>query len=140
MIDIAIARITHIGWERQLKSLLSNKHEYIKISDHRSCNLGLWLYDSAIERYDDIPEVRLLEEEHRLFHLAADRIIKWHNKPGVSIKAEAQSQIDYEEVTRRSREIIYLLTILEFELVHQTQSWHAIKSPLRKLKQIFSRR
>ncbi len=119
MLDIAIARITHIEWENQLESLLLKKRSIITISDYGNCELGKWLYGTAIEEYESIPEIELLEKEHKLFHLAAEKVTKWHNNPRPGARAEAQAMIDFDEVKRRSKEIVYLLTLLEFKIIHK---------------------
>lgn len=67
--------------------------------------------------YSDIPEIELLENSHKMFHLAADRVIKWHNAPRVSTRLDAQAQLDFEEAQRMSKDIIYSITMLEFRLL-----------------------
>ncbi|MCI4626385.1 MAG: CZB domain-containing protein [Candidatus Magnetoovum sp. WYHC-5] len=117
MIDITMARITHLDWLYTLELALQKKRIYINIMPYGKCELGKWLYDEALAKYKDIPEIDTLEKEHKFFHLAADRVVKWHNSTTVSAQAEAQALLDFEELQKRSKEIIFLLTTVEFKLI-----------------------
>ena len=81
MIDIVLARLYHIQVELKLEAALQNKRAVIKLDSHKKCDLGKWLYSSATDEYETIPEIHLLEKEHELFHAAADKVAKWHNSP-----------------------------------------------------------
>lgn len=145
MIDITLARITHMEWVYQLELALQKESVHVSITPYDKCDLGLWLYGEAIKRYNDIHEIDILEKEHRLFHFAADRVVQWHNSSKQSAKAEAQARVDFGEVKRRSKEIIFLLTMIEFKLLNLYQEIenrnakkykHIIGTPLRVLRRL----
>ncbi|MBF0338183.1 MAG: CZB domain-containing protein [Nitrospirae bacterium] len=142
MIDITIARITHVEWEYQLELALQKRNLVINMRPYNECELGIWLYSTALKMYQEIPEIELLENEHKLFHMAADKVVKWHNSPKISPRYDAQAQIDFEEVQQKSKEIIYLLTMLEFKMLMKYQHDSSdqlldfksiIKNPLKTL-------
>ncbi|KJR44071.1 NM21-2 [weak similarity to] lipoprotein of MSR-1, hypothetical conserved in MTB [Candidatus Magnetoovum chiemensis] len=147
MIDITLARITHMEWVYQLELTLRNEHVYISIAPYDNCELGKWLYNEAINKYSQINEIETLENEHKLFHYAADRVVNWHNKRNKSAQSEAQAQIDFEEVKKRSKEIIFLLTVIEYKLISIYQEREnkkskkyieTIKSPLETLRRFIT--
>ncbi|MBW2467536.1 MAG: hypothetical protein JRF02_09565, partial [Deltaproteobacteria bacterium] len=79
---------------------------------------------------------------HKLFHSAADKVAKWHNRTDPSARADAQAQLDFEEVQRRSKEVIFLLTLIEFkmieaELIKQTPIKEMLTNPLKTAKKLF---
>ena len=142
MIDIVVARLTHIKWVLQLESALQNKRKVIKIDSHKKCELGKCLYSSATDEYETIPEIHLLEKEHKLFHVAADKVVKWHNRTDPSARADAQALLDFEEVQRRSKEVIFLLTLIEFkmveaELIKQTPIKDMLSNQFDTAKKLF---
>ncbi|KJU84434.1 hypothetical protein MBAV_003370 [Candidatus Magnetobacterium bavaricum] len=135
MIDITIARITHVEWEYQLELALQKRNLVINMRPYNECELGIWLYSKALKMYQEIPDIELLEKEHKLFHIAAEKVVKWHNSPKISSRYDAQAQIDFEEVQQKSKEIIYLLTMLEFKMLlkyKHDNSGH-MKNPLKAL-------
>jgi hypothetical protein len=98
---------------------LQKRNVIVDIGTYDQCELGQWLYNEAIKLYTDIPEVDLLESSHKMFHLAADKVVKWHNAPRISTRLDAQAQLDFEEAQRMSKEIIYSITMLEFKLLRK---------------------
>lgn len=142
MIDIVMARLYHIKVELELEAALQNKREVVKIDSHKKCELGQWLYSSASDEYKTIPEIDLLEKEHKLFHSAADKVAKWHNRTDPGARADAQALLDFEEVQRRSKEVIFLLTLIEFkmieaEMIKQTPIKEILSNPLAAARKIF---
>ncbi|MBF0316827.1 MAG: CZB domain-containing protein [Nitrospirae bacterium] len=142
MIDITIARMTHVEWEYQLELALQKRNLVINMRPYNECELGVWLYSKALKMYQEIPDIELLEREHKLFHIAAEKVVKWHNAPKISPRYDAQAQIDFEEVRQKSKEIIYLLTMLEFKMLIKYQHESSgqvvdfkglIKNPLKTL-------
>ncbi|MCX8069276.1 MAG: CZB domain-containing protein [Thermodesulfovibrionales bacterium] len=122
MLDIMIARLTHVEWVDQLERALQKKDLILNVKSFNECDLGIWLYSGAIKEYRDIPEIELLERYHKEFHIAAEKVVRWHNSPRLSPRQDAQAQIDFEEAQRMSKEIIYLLTMLEYKMLRNYQS------------------
>ena len=79
MIDITIARITHVQWVHQLEMLLHKNTTAVSLPSYHDCELGVWLYGEGLRTYKSIPEIEQLEQSHKVFHLAADNVIEWHN-------------------------------------------------------------
>ncbi len=130
MIDISVARLTHLKWELQLEAALQKKSEHIRIDSYKKCDLGRWLYGSASEIYKMIPEIQVLEREHKLFHLAAEKVTQWHNSSNPRTQPDEQAMGDFQEVQRLSREVIFLLTMIELKMV---ESEMIKQSPLKSL-------
>ncbi|MBF0517503.1 MAG: CZB domain-containing protein [Nitrospirae bacterium] len=144
MIDITLARITHIEWAYQLELALQKRNLTINIRNYNECELGVWLYTNALRLYGDIQEINSLEQEHKMFHVTAEKVVKWHNSPSLSARYDAQAQIDFEEVQRKSKEIVYLLTMLEFKMLTKQQKditfQDIMKNPIGSISQILKRK
>src|SRR5208283_963329 len=52
----------------------------------------------------------------------AERVVKWHNAPKISPQHDARAQIDFEEAQQDSKEIVYLLTMIEYKLLRGYQT------------------
>ena len=72
MIDITIARITHVEWVHQLERLLHKDTTSASLPSYHDCELGVWLYGEGLQNYKEIPEIGLLVQSHKLFHVAAE--------------------------------------------------------------------
>jgi len=116
-----VARLTHVEWSDQLEQALKKRALILDVRSHTECELGIWLYSDALQEYRDIPEIGLLEQNHKLFHNAAENVVKWHNAPRISPQRDAQAQLDFEEAQRRSKEVVYLLTALEYRVLRNYQ-------------------
>lgn len=121
MLDIMIARITHVEWVYQLEMILKKRSTTVSLKSHNECDLGIWLYNEGLKVYEEIPEIELLEECHKAFHYAAAQVGTWHNSAQVSPQQTAQAELDFEEAQRMSKEIVYLLTMLEYKMLRKHQ-------------------
>ncbi|MCG6553120.1 MAG: CZB domain-containing protein [Candidatus Magnetominusculus sp. LBB02] len=146
MIDVVIARLKHVQWMYQLELALQKRSIILDLSTYDECELGRWLYSDALKTYADIPEVALLEESHKKFHLAANKVVKWHNAPSISSRLDAQAQIDFEEAHKMSKEVIYLISMLEFKLlksfteINEPKGFiNVINNPLKALGNLFKK-
>lgn len=90
MLDIMIARITHVEWMSQLEMMLKKNNTAINLRSFTECELGMWLYGEAMKVYEEIPEIDLLERSHKAFHIAADKVVKWHNSQGLNPEQTVQ--------------------------------------------------
>ncbi|MBT3196642.1 MAG: CZB domain-containing protein [Gammaproteobacteria bacterium] len=134
--DLAYMRLAHLSWERQLEKLLDTRHvPNFEVASHEECPLGVWLYGEGLEEFGRIPEIHQLEQDHKLFHQAVRRVMRSykHNRNDEAEEA-------FEDVKRLSREIIYLLTVVEFSLLRKKNSRYVLRHPIRALTQLFSRR
>ena len=121
MIDITIARITHVEWVHQLERLLHREITSASLPSYYACELGVWLYGEGLRNYGEIPEIGYLVECHSKFHVAAERVIEWHNSSKFNSQKTAQVEIDFREALATSQEIVYHLTMLEFKILQKYQ-------------------
>jgi hypothetical protein len=147
MIDITIARITHVEWVYQLERLLHKETTSASLPSYYDCELGVWLNGEGLRTYKEIPEIGYLVKSHKRFHVAADNVIEWHNGSKFNSQKTAQAEIDFREALAMSKEIVHHLTMLEFKILQKyqeaqeteeaapdnlenatNQPWHALKS------------
>ena len=121
VIDITIARITHVEWVHQLELILQKSTTAVTLPSYHDCELGIWLYGEGLRVYKEIPEIELLEKSHKIFHIAADSVVEWHNGPKFSAQKAAQVQRDFNDALTMSKEIVYHLTMLEFKILQKYQ-------------------
>lgn len=134
--DLGYMRLLHLSWELQLEELLDTHHAaHIEVDTHEECPLGVWLYHEGLAEFGNVQEVLQLEKDHKLFHQAVRRVIRSHKHKRVEEAAEA-----LQEVKFLSREIVYVLTVVEFKLLRKKNTRYALRHPIRTLSQLFRRR
>ncbi len=121
MIDITIARITHVEWVHQLELLLHSSTSSVSLPSYHDCELGVWLYGDGLRTYKEIPEIVLLEKSHKTFHIAADNVVEWHKGSKFNLQKTARADIDFRDALRTSKENVYHLTMLEFKILQKYQ-------------------
>jgi hypothetical protein len=122
MIDITVARITHMEWMLQLETILSETATTtVALPSYHDCELGIWLYSEGLHNYQEIPEIGMLEKSHKYFHVAADKLVAWHNGSKSDSTKTAQAEIDFRDAKNTSKEILYILTLLEFKILQKYQ-------------------
>ena len=121
MIDITVARITHMEWMLQLETILRETTTTVTLPSYHDCELGAWLYSEGLHTYQEIPEISMLEQSHKIFHIAADNVVAWHNSSKLDSKKTAQAENDFRDAQRTSKEILYILTLLEFKILQKYQ-------------------
>jgi hypothetical protein len=132
LLDISHARIVHLEWEIKLEDILSGRRKPIKVSTHHECILGSWLYTEGMKKYKHIPEVMRLEEIHATFHSMAQQVINDH-----AHRKDGSADELFKEVKQLSREIIYLLTKIELEILHRKKRVDVVRHPLRSFAKLF---
>ncbi len=110
-LDITYARLAHLRWASTLDHSFRNFGHGVALQAHDSCEFGTWIARVGLKRYSDIHEMRLLEAVHKNFHEAASRIIRCLHGLQPHKADEA-----YADVQNLSREIAWLLTIVEYRL------------------------
>ncbi|MBT3308633.1 MAG: CZB domain-containing protein [Gammaproteobacteria bacterium] len=134
--DLGYMRLVHLSWELQLEELLDTHHaSHLEVDTHEECPLGVWLYREGLAEFGNVLEVQKLERDHKLFHQSVRRVIRSHKHGRKSEASDAMA-----EVKHLSREIIYMLTVVEFKLLRKKSNQYAIRHPLRALSQFFRRR
>lgn len=109
-LDFDGARTRHRLWLTRLRAFLDGKEAMTESEavSHRDCDLGRWLYGTALEQYGDLPEMQELERVHAEMHGLIREVIQ-HGNTGDSDRAERV----LKEVHARSQRIIALLDELE---------------------------
>ncbi len=134
--DLGYMRLVHLSWELQLEELLDTPHvKHLEVDSHEECPLGVWLYHEGLREFGDNPEILHLERDHKQFHQAVRRVIRSHKHGRKSEASEA-----LEEVKLLSREIIYLLTAVEFKLLKKKNTTYVLRHPIRAITRLFGRR
>ncbi len=110
-LDITYARLAHLHWATELDRRFRNYGKGVALQSHNSCDFGAWINQVGRKKYGDLPEIGLLDAAHREFHEAAARIIRCLQDRHTQRADEA-----YADVQNLSREIAYLLTLIEFQL------------------------
>ncbi len=112
-IDFATARSAHLSWRGRLSGYLQGTVELdeAKAISARRCDVGMWLYGTALQHERENPKLRKLERVHAAMHAAVGRTIQSRQACHMS-KAEE----DMELVCHLSLEVVTLLTELESEL------------------------
>ncbi|MBF0219666.1 MAG: CZB domain-containing protein [Gammaproteobacteria bacterium] len=113
MIDLNNARMIHIHWVEQMKNALK-RGEIPVLQHYQDCDLGQWLYQNGSgggQRFLTFEEGQQLEELHRQFHLTADEMTRMFSQ-----KNYGNAEIMMREFTRESRDLVFLLSMLEYRL------------------------
>ena len=135
LLDITHARLKHLEWELHLEEILQGRKKATTVSTHDECMLGRWLYNEGLAKHSSIPELALLEREHKAFHRLARQVLNEH-KVGNHEKARET----FSEVKWLSKEIIFLLTFIELAVLNKQKKYYAIRHPLKSLKGLFSKK
>ncbi|MEI6985283.1 MAG: CZB domain-containing protein [Rhodospirillaceae bacterium] len=116
-IDITYARLSHLRWASRLDHRFRNFGQGVALQAHDSCDFGTWIQRVGLRKYSNIPEIQLLDTVHRSFHEASSRIIRHLQNRHLQKADEA-----YLDVQNLSREIAWLLTVIEYSLDPQCQA------------------
>ena len=110
-LDITYARLAHLRWATELDRRFRNYGNGVALQSHKACEFGAWIAQVGLKKYGDLPEIERLDAAHREFHEASSRIIRCLQDRHVQRADEA-----YADVQNLSRDIAYLLTLIEFRL------------------------
>ncbi|MBF0470663.1 MAG: CZB domain-containing protein [Gammaproteobacteria bacterium] len=119
MLDLTTARMVHIRWIEQIKEALQ-RGDVPHLDHYKNCDLGQWLYqkgDQGGNRYLTFDEGKRLEEMHRQFHSTADELTRV-----LAEKNYGNAEILMREFNRESRDLIFLLSMLEYRILQLKQA------------------
>lgn len=111
MIDISRARLVHIKWLLQLESALREGRIPV-MESHRGCELGRWLYEEGIKKYQQYPEMKFLESGHKRFHETTELLIKLFQE-----RNYVEAEMAMDELKRESQDLIFMMTMVEFRIL-----------------------
>ncbi|ABK43606.1 hypothetical protein Mmc1_1088 [Magnetococcus marinus MC-1] len=133
-LDFHQARVIHITWEshldRPFESMIGSVPDWPK---SQQCELGHWLNRVSAKKLQDFPVLSRIQKHHHLFHTAVDACY---------LAAQRGERDEFEKEKKQlrveSREILYLLTLLELEYRQQQVEAKTQRSAFQGLMQIFS--
>lgn len=109
MIDINRARLVHIKWLLEMEHALT-KGKIPVVESGQVCELGRWIYASGMQKYARVPAMLELERKHKQFHMTADEMLALFRE-----KNYLEAEVLIRELNRESRDLIFLLTRIEFD-------------------------
>ena len=128
MIDISVARLVHLKWVLMLEAGV--KKDRIPILDgHKDCELGRWIHTHGLKRYGEYPEMLALAKRHKVFHESAAEMARMHEE-----KNFIGTDMMLEEIKRDSRDLIYLLTAIEYRIINRNALEELIHNPIKTLR------
>ncbi|HHW76344.1 MAG TPA: hypothetical protein GX399_04805, partial [Xanthomonadaceae bacterium] len=112
-IDFAAARGKHLSWKTRLRRFMNGQESMTESEavSHRECDLGKWLYATAMKRYGHLAEMRELEKNHAEMHTLIKDIIRWKHDGRVDKAHASLARVD-----SLSNQIISLLNAVEQKL------------------------
>lgn len=111
MLDVNRARLVHLKWVWQLESAFRNRGKNAVVQSHADCDVGVWIHGTGLRKHGDIAEIKALDEQHRKFHGAVQSTLT-----ALRSRKDGQAAKAYAEVNALSKEIIFLLTVIELKL------------------------
>jgi hypothetical protein len=126
----------HIDWLIQLEKALSPGPGGGSIKRPQSdseCTLGIWLHNVGRARYSQFEEIKRLTTEHKTFHRVIDRAISQLLQGN---REHAQSLL--QEARTISKDIVYLLTFIELEIVERERKKYLALHPFDAIFSLFS--
>lgn len=77
--DFESAIVKHFSFKARLRSFLhGNGNEQAPLRDPDQCGLGQWILERRHAAYQHLPEMRELDQQHRLIHEQASRLMDLH--------------------------------------------------------------
>ena len=110
-IDLTYARLAHLRWASRLDHRFKNYGHGVALQPHNSCEFGTWIHQVGLKKYSYIDEMQALETVHRAFHEVAAQIIRH-----LTNRHLRRADESYADVQNLSREIAWLLTVIEYRL------------------------
>ncbi len=96
-------------WLMEMEKALS-KGKIPTIDPHNNCELGLWIYSHGRKKYANSTSMLELERKHKQFHNTADEMTALFRD-----KNYVEAEVLIRELNRESRDLIFLLTRIEFD-------------------------
>ncbi|HYA61846.1 MAG TPA: cache domain-containing protein [Candidatus Sulfotelmatobacter sp.] len=114
-LDFARVKAAHRSWRLKLRGFLDGRENLAagRLSSHRDCDLGKWLYGDGAGAYHHIPEFQQLQKRHEEMHSKVRRVVELKDA-GKAAEAERE----YLVVCRAADNVVGLLDKLEAQVVH----------------------
>ncbi len=87
-----------------------SKGKVPKVERHEKCDLGRWIY-RALATEGETSALLELERKHKRFHDTADELLELFGH-----KRYVEAEVLLRELHRESKDLIFLLTSIEYEM------------------------
>jgi methyl-accepting chemotaxis protein len=116
-LNFARVKTAHRSWRLKLRSFLDDRESITaeRLSSHRDCELGKWLYAEGAAAYGHFAEFQELEAKHKDMHSMVLEVVELKHAGKI-----APAEQRFLVVCRAADEVVALLTKLE-TLVAQSQ-------------------
>lgn len=110
--DFESALVKHFSFKARLRSFLhGNGNEEGPLRDPDQCSLGQWITERRQGAYRNLPEMRELDQQHRLIHQQANRLMDLH-----LAGHQEEAQAGFGEVQALADHILAMLQTIEAKL------------------------
>jgi methyl-accepting chemotaxis protein len=112
-IDFARVKMAHRSWRLRLQRFLEG-NEIInadQMGSHRDCELGKWIYGTAMRDHGDIKELIHLEQKHKDMHALVRDVVQLKHAGRVP-----EAEQTFTGVGAAAEEVVALLTTIEKEI------------------------
>ncbi|MBF0370809.1 MAG: CZB domain-containing protein [Magnetococcales bacterium] len=106
------SRLVHLQWLRNMDRAFRHRGRNVALVSAEGCPLGVWIHTVGLKRYGQFDEIKHLNDCHKAFHDRAREAIA-----ALRHRRDAQAEKAYKEVQQLSREIIHLLSVVDFKLL-----------------------
>jgi len=112
ILEINHARLVHLRWANHLPDTFRNRGRDVSLEPPELCALGVWIHGTGLKRFSQLPELSLCDQAHQSFHARALDILR-------NLRKHRDQHADraYADVLNSSQEIIYLLSVIEYQLL-----------------------
>jgi len=116
-LDFAGVKAAHRSWRLKLRGFLDGRENLVadKLSSHRECGLGKWLYGDGGANYGRVAEFQRLEARHKEMHAMVQQVVELKNG-GKAADAERE----FQRVCRAADDVVALLTAVETQVASRS--------------------
>ncbi|MEO5362214.1 MAG: CZB domain-containing protein [Magnetococcus sp. DMHC-8] len=112
ILDISHARLAHVRWQENLCKSFRHRGRHFPMDAEENCVLGNWVRNVGLPGHADLAEMTMLDQAHQQFHAQADKTVQCLQR-----RQDRRAEQAYAEMLTASREIVYLLSIIESKLL-----------------------
>ncbi len=112
-LNVSYARLLHLNWARGLTKAFRGWGQDAHLESAENCMLGDWLRTTGASLKKKHIEINYLSAVHKKFHTQAGETIMFLQR-----RSENAAQKSYTKTLKLSREIIYVLSLMELKLLN----------------------
>lgn len=112
ILEVGHARLVHLQWANNLPDTFRNRGRHVTLEPAELCALGVWIHGTGLKRFGQINELVLCDQAHTAFHTRAAETLRNLQK-----HRDGHADRAYADVLDLSKEIIYLLSVIEYRLL-----------------------